>query len=453
MHDLVEKQRSFFNSNTTLDISFRREQLKKLLHILEANETLLYEAIHEDFRKSEFETYATELALVYHDLRKAIRFTRVWSSRKRVATNLVNFPAKSYIIPEPLGVSLVIGAWNYPYQLSLAPAVAAIAAGCTVVLKPSEIPVRTSAVMAKLINTNFDPDFFKVIEGGIPETTELLKQKFDKIFFTGSTKVGRIVYKAAAEHLTPVTLELGGKSPAIVTANCDLKMTVKRIIWAKFLNAGQTCIAPDYIMVAEAIEDRFLKLCVSEIEKRNYAVTNNNYVQIINNANLDRLASMIEPSKVYYGGKIDREARTIEPTILQNVSFSDRIMEDEIFGPILPVLKYSNLDEAIRTIKSLPKPLSCYVFSNSRSSKKKVMNQLSFGGGGVNEAVMHIANPNLPFGGVGPSGIGKYHGEAGFHEFSNYKGIIDKTTKFELNLKYSPLSRSKLWWIKRIFKF
>ncbi len=453
MKGLITAQHNFFKTGATKDISFRKNHLKKLRHVLKSNEKRICEAIYEDFAKSEFETIVTELELIYDAIGDSLSNLAGWSQKQPVSTNLLNFPAKSYMVPEPLGVALVIGAWNYPYQLSLAPAVAAIAAGCTVIIKPSEIPKRTSALMAELINKNFDPGFFRVVEGGVTETSELLKHKFDKIFFTGSTKVGKIVYKAAAEHLTPVTLELGGKSPAFVTRDCDLKMTVKRLVWAKYLNAGQTCIAPDYVLVDEKVEDRFLELCAREIGKRQYAIENHNYVQIINQANLSRLSQLVDPSKVYYGGEIDEQQRTISPTILRDVSFNDPIMADEIFGPLLPVISYSELSTAIDQVNSLPKPLSCYVFSNNSKMKRDVMERISFGGGAINEAVMHITNPELPFGGVGNSGVGKYHGEAGFREFSNYKGILSKTTKFELNLKYYPLSRSKLWWIRRFFKF
>lgn len=452
MKAIVEAQRIFFNSGQSRKISFRKNQLKKLRNLLKVNEKRLCEAIYDDFKKSEFETIATEIEIIHKEIRVALAYLKDWSKRQRVPTNLLNFPAKSYIVPEPLGVSLVIGAWNYPYQLSLAPAIAAIAAGCTVIVKPSEIPKRTSALMAELINNNFDPEFLKVVEGGVPETTELLKQKFDKIFFTGSIAVGKIVYKAAAEHLTPVTLELGGKSPAFVTRDCNLKMTVKRLVWAKFLNAGQTCIAPDYILVDEKIEDQFLVLCVKEIEKCKYAIENDNYVKIVNEGNLERLSSMIPPDKVYFGGKIDLAKRTISPTLLRNVTFDDKVMQEEIFGPLLPVISYNDLNSAIDKVKSLDRPLSCYVFSNNSKMKREVMEKISFGSGAMNEAVMQITNPNLPFGGVGSSGIGKYHGEEGFRTFSNYKGILSKPTWFELNFKYSPLTRSKLIWVRRFMR-
>ncbi|HLT51538.1 MAG TPA: aldehyde dehydrogenase [Arenibacter sp.] len=450
MQELVEAQKKFFNTNATKGIAFRIDQLKKLENLLRENEELLHQAIYEDFKKSSFENYTTEISLLYHDIKEAVKNVRKWSSKKRVATNLANLPAKSYIIPEPLGTSLIIGAWNYPYQLSLAPAIAAIAAGNTVILKPSELPINTSNAMAKLINENFDPGFFRVVEGGVAETTALLDQRFDKIFFTGSIAVGKIVYQAAAKNLVPVTLELGGKSPAIITENCDLKMTVKRLIWGKFLNAGQTCIAPDYVMVHTAIKDRFLEMAKNEIEASRFEVEEDNYVQIINEAHMHRLIDLIDVHKVFVGGKYNLEARIIEPTILKDVSFDDKIMKDEIFGPILPVINYGNLDTAIAQIKSMPKPLACYVFTKDKQVKQKILNEIPFGGGAINDTIMHIANSNLGFGGVGDSGIGSYHGEHGFRTFSHYKGILEKATWIEPELKYYPHTKTKLKWIKRL---
>lgn len=444
MKELLAKQRAFFLSHTTKDVDFRIQQLKKLRQLLLSNEVKLHEAIYQDFKKSSFDNYTAEVGLVLHDIDHAIKMVRKWARVRRVRTNLINFPARSYSIPEPLGVVLVIGAWNYPYQLSLAPVVAAMAAGNTVVLKPSELPAHTSKVMADIVNMNFDPDYFKVVEGGIPETTELLQQKWDKIFFTGSVPVGKIVYQAAAKNLVPVTLELGGKSPAIVTPGCDLKMAVRRLIWAKFLNSGQTCIAPDYILVHQSIAKEFLALAKSEIEQGHYAVENGNYVQIINDKAVERLAGLIDPQKVVEGGKVDRGQRYIAPTLLYPVDFDHVSMADEIFGPILPIIEYTELDKAIQQINARPKPLACYVFTKDSSIRKKVLREVSFGGGGVNEAVMHVSNPHLPFGGVGDSGIGSYHGETGFRTFSHFKSILDKPTWLEFNLKYYPQSEGKL---------
>ncbi|MAP53490.1 aldehyde dehydrogenase [Altibacter sp.] len=452
MEEIISRQRAFFNTHSTKELSFRLEQLEKLGHVLTTHEQQLNEAIFKDFKKSPIENYITELALLLKEIKDIKNNLHYWARKKRVATNLANFPAASYLYPEPLGVCLVIGAWNYPYQLSFAPVIAAIAAGNTVVLKPSELPSHTSSLMATLVKDHFDPAFFTVVEGGVEATTELLDQKFDKIFFTGSTKVGKIVYKAAAKNLTPVTLEMGGKSPAIIMKDAHLKMTVKRLIWAKFLNSGQTCIAPDYVMIEESIEEEFLKLAKEEILSAKYAFENDNYVQIINESNFDRLVGLLDPDKIYYGGKTDKDNRYIQPTLMFNVTFEDAVMQEEIFGPLLPVIVFDKLDHAIDKIRSLPKPLSCYIFTRNKQTERKLLKELSFGGGAINEALMHISNPHLPFGGVGNSGIGNYHGEAGFEAFSHYKSILKKPTWLELPLKYPPYSSSKFRWLKRLMK-
>ncbi|MBT7305119.1 MAG: aldehyde dehydrogenase [Bacteroidetes bacterium] len=452
MKELVAQQRQFFNSHTTKDISFRVKQLTSLEDVLNDNIELLDRAIYNDFKKSSFENYMTEIGIVLYDIKQAKKKLTRWSSKQRVKTNLGNFPAKSYIIPEPLGVTLIISSWNYPYQLSLAPMVAAIAAGNTIILKPSEISSQTSGVMASILNEAFDPNFLKVIQGGVQETTELLKQKFDKIFFTGSTTVGKIIYKAAAEHLTPVTLELGGKSPVIITKDANIKMAAKRIVWGKFLNAGQTCIAPDYLYVDAQISETLLKALTKEIEKARYSFENDNYVQIINERNFDRLAALLDPSKIYCGGHTDKAQRYIAPTLLHTISFDDKIMQEEIFGPILPVLTFTDLNQAVKNVQLLPKPLSCYVFTSSEQVKNKIIKEISFGGGAINDTIMHISNPNLPFGGVGSSGFGSYHGHAGFNCFSNFKSILDKPTWYESSLKYAPYTQKKLAIIKKLLK-
>lgn len=438
MKEIIENQRTFFNTLATRDLQYRRKQLKALHKALKDNEELLHEAIYKDFKKSEFDSYTTELALLYKDIREARKMIFKWARKERVSTGIINFPASSYIVPEPLGVCLVIGAWNYPYQLSFAPVIAAIAAGNTVVLKPSELPKHTSAVMAKIVKENFDPAFFTVVEGGVEETQELLSQQFDKIFFTGSTKVGKIVYKAAAENLTPVTLEMGGKSPTIITESSNLKTTVKRVVWGKFLNAGQTCIAPDYVLVHKSIEKKFIEHLKIEITTQDFSFDNANYVQIINDSNFERLKRMLIPEKIVFGGETDSNNRYVQPTIMTDVSLEDEVMQEEIFGPILPIITYETLDEAINIVNRFPKPLACYVFTQKNSEKSRIQNEISFGGGAINETVMHITNPNLPFGGVGPSGIGNYHGEAGFKAFTHYKSIMDKPTWFDPFVRYSP---------------
>lgn len=452
INELVQSQRAYFNTHITRNITFRINQLQKLAQILKDNEQELQQAIYSDFKKSFFENYISELALIQNEIKYTCKNLRKWSRKKYVKTNLLNFPAKSYVIPCPLGVVLIIAPWNYPYNLSLIPAISAIAAGNTVVLKPSEIPVHTSHIMARLINNNFDPQLFNVIEGGVGIATELLEQKYDKIFFTGSTQVGKIVFAAAAKNLTPVTLELGGKSPTIFTEGCNLKMAVKRMIWAKFLNAGQTCISADYALVPSSLKEDFLKIAVAEIEQTHYSIANNNYVQIINEENMHRLLGLLKASHIYYGGDFDLAKRHIEPTIVTDVRFDDIIMRDEIFGPILPVIVYDDLDKVITRINTLPKPLACYVFTKDKKIRDKVLYEVAFGGGAVNDSVVHFTNNNLPFGGIAESGLGSYHGEFGFNTFTHYKGIIDKPTWFELNLKYYPRTDNKLKWIKRLLR-
>ncbi len=450
IQETYTKQQDFFNSNKTKNVSFRIEQLKKFKKVLKENEDLFYQAIYEDFGKSEFETYLSELSLLYHEINNFIKNIKKWSKRKKVSTGFANFPAKSYIIPEPLGTTLVIGAWNYPYQLSLVPAITSLAAGNTVILKPSELPSKTSEIMAKIINDNFSNDYFCVIEGGVKETTELLEYRFDKIFFTGSIPVGGIIYQAAAKHLTPVTLELGGKSPTFVFADTDIKITAKRIVWAKFLNAGQTCVAPDYVLVDKSIEEKFLDALKNEIEKypTDSKYQNENYLKIINTNNFDRLSKLIDSDKICFGGNINRNERFISPTILKDISFEDEVMKDEIFGPILPVLSFTDLNEAIKMVKERPKPLACYIYSKNRKIIDKLLKEISFGGGAVNDSLMHLSNSKLPFGGVGLSGIGSYHGKSGFDTFSHNKSILDKPFWLEPNIKYAPYSKKKLKIIK-----
>ena len=448
MNSIPDIQRAYFNQNYTKPIEFRIQQLKKLRDLLKSNERLLYDAIYADFKKSGFDTYLTEFAVPDNELDIAISHLKRWAKIKRVRTDMVNFPGSSYIIPEPLGVCLVIGAWNYPINLSLTPLISAIAAGNAVVLKPSELTVHTSAALARIINDHFDPAFLTVVEGGIAETTALLENQFDKIFFTGSASVGKIVYQAAAKHLTPVTLELGGKSPAIIEKDANLHMAARRLVWAKFLYAGQTCVAPDYILVHQSVEKELLEKLKLEIQHSDFSLVNGNYVQIINEKNLDRLKGLVDQGKIFLGGQTDKEQRTMSPTILSNVLPTDRIMKEEIFGPVLPVISYDDLNSAINFIKSKSKPLSLYLFTHSDVIRKKILSEISFGGGAVNDAVMHFSNSRLPFGGVGNSGMGSYHGKAGFDCFSHFKSVYQKPNWFELNLKYYPHTKRKLKLIK-----
>src|SRR5450432_777735 len=438
METIIKKQKLYFNSNTSKALSFRIGELMKLKSLLKRYEQELTNALFLDFQKGSFNTFLTEFSGLYIDLDNTIQKVRRWAKVKRVGTNMLNFPGSSYIMPEPYGVCLIIGAWNYPINLTIAPVISALAAGNTIVLKPSELASHTSAILAKMINENFNPSLFVVVEGGIEETTELLEQKFDKIFFTGSVPVGRIVYQAAAKNLIPVTLELGGKSPLIVAPDANLKICVKRLVWGKFLNAGQTCIAPDYAIVHKSIELAFLEAMKAEITATQFSQANQNFAQVINEKNLDRLVALIKPKNIFIGGKFDRVNRYLEPTVLTGVGPDDPVMEEEIFGPILPVLTYDDIDSAIALIKSKPKPLALYLFSESSALRKKILNEISFGGGAVNEVLFHFANSELPFGGVGFSGMGSYHGEAGFRTFSHYKSIVQKPSWLEFPIRYYP---------------
>jgi len=450
MEQIVANQRRYFNSNTTKPLDFRIEQLEKLKTILKTNEQALEEAVNLDYGKSKFETSLTEMYLVFDEINSSLENLREWAKPKAVPGQGLTAGAECYIMPEPLGVSLVIGPWNYPYQLALAPLVAAISAGCTAILKPSELTPHSSGLIAKLLNENFAPEYLKVVEGGIPETTELLAQKFDTIFFTGSVPVGKIVYQAAAKNLTPVTLELGGKSPSIFMPDCDLDVSVRRLVWGKFLNGGQTCIAPDYALVHKDIAPQFLEKVAETIRASDYKTENGNFVKIVNERNTSRIAALIDPEKVFLGGGVDIEKRLIEPTVLTNVNWEDKVMQEEIFGPLLPVLTFENLDDAILEVKERPKPLALYLFSEDEAVKQKVLSEISFGGGCVNDAILHISNGSLPFGGVGDSGIGRYHGEEGFRAFSHYKSIVETPTATDPAIRYSPYTDEKIALIKSL---
>lgn len=446
---IFQSQKEFFNSQVTKDIAFRKENLSKLKHILKANEHLLFEAIYKDFRKSAFDTFVNELNLVYLEIDYFLKHLNRLSKPKKVKTGMVLLPGKSYIYKEPLGCAFIIGAWNYPYSLTLIPLVSAMAAGNTAMIKPSELPENTMHAMAGLINTNFPSDYLYVVEGGVPETTEMLKLPYDKIFFTGSPRVGRIVYEAAAKNLTPVTLELGGKSPAVVTASADLEIAAKRIVWGKFLNGGQTCVAPDYLLVEEPVKVRLMELLKQKLDAFNYEDGAEHYVSIINKRNFDRIVRWIDASKVYYGGAYNENTLYIQPTLLDSITWEDPVMQEEIFGPLLPVLSFTDFNGILCEIIKREKPLAAYLFTKNKEQKNKFLKTVSFGGGCINDTVMHLTGDSLPFGGVGNSGMGSYHGEFGFLAFSHQKAILEKSNWGETNFKYPPYSKEKLKWIKR----
>lgn len=440
MKELIAAQRKYFLEGHTRPISERKKNLRKLHDLLIRNESFLAEAIYKDFRKSELVTVENELSLPYGEINSAIRNLKRWSRSRWRLTNLSNFPARTRTIPVPFGVTLVIGPWNYPFMLSLIPMISALAAGNTVVLKPSDVTIHSSAAMATLINSSFPKELIHVVEGGVEETTELLKLKFDKIFFTGSTRVGRIIMRAAAEQLTPVTLELGGKNPVIVMPDCHLKRTAQRIAWGKLHNNGQACVSPDHLYVHESIREKLIR----EIGLQMDRITANDpkgsplLPRVVNEKNFDRVLGLIQPHKVVKGGSSDRSELYIEPTIMDGIGPDDPVMKEEIFGPLLPVLSFENLDELVESLKTKDAPLVLYIFTRNRHLALRIMREIASGGGMINDVVMHFINMNAPFGGVGASGMGSYHGKAGYNDFSHHKTMMIKPMWFELFLKYPP---------------
>jgi aldehyde dehydrogenase (NAD+) len=423
---LYQQQKEFFHSGKTRDIAFRIAALKTLKDVIHTHEKEILSALYADLHKEETDAYATEISGVYNEIKVAISNVRDWAEREKVSTPFYMLPAKSYIYKEPYGVTLIIAPWNYPFLLIMMPLIGAIAAGNTAIVKPSEVSVHTAAVLEKIINSTFPMEYIHVVSGAVPETQALLDLPVDYIFFTGSVPVGKVVMAAAAKHLTPVTLELGGKSPAIVHESANLKTSASRISWGKFQNAGQTCIAPDYVLVHESVKDAFIDEVIKVILKfyGEDASAHARYCRIINDRHFQRLRALMDPHKIVHGGKTNAGDRYIEPTLLYPVHWDDPIMQDEIFGPILPVIPYADLNETIRKINKRPKPLSLYMFVNDKVVRRRIIHEISFGGGAVNNTIIHIVNHLLPFGGVGSSGIGQYHGKYSFDTFSHKKSIL-----------------------------
>lgn len=450
----LDRQKEFFQTGATKDISFRIEQLKKLKQILIDNEQLLINEVHKDFQKSAFETYVTEIGLVITDINFAIKNIDSWTKQKSVSTSLVNFPSKNFILTEPYGSVLIISPWNYPILLALQPLVGALAAGNNAILKPSELTPNTSSTLEKLISENFDDTVLKVILGGVEESSALIKMNFDYIFFTGSTKVGKIIMREAAERLTPLTLELGGKSPCIVDSSANLEVSAKRIAWGKFVNAGQTCVAPDYLLVEKSAKPEFLEHLKTAINQLygDDPKESPDYPRIINDNHFQRLANLLTDGETVVGGTTDEETHYIAPTILNNIELSDPIMQDEIFGPILPVLEYESLDECIQIINARPRPLALYVFTSNQGFEDQIMNSVSFGGGAVNDTIAQLGNHHLSFGGVGASGFGSYHGKASFDCFSHKKSVMKKPFWPDLTIRYAPYDDVKLGLVKKVLK-
>lgn len=452
VNGLLEKQRIFFAAGKTMDVSFRIQALQTLRTMIKANEALLMDALKSDLNKNEFFSYMTEIGIVLGELSYTLKHISKWAKPRRVKTSLPLFGSKSFIYPEPYGSVLIIAPWNYPFQLIVAPLIGAIAAGNCAILKPSEFTPKTSAVIAKLIGETFPEEFIAVVQGGVETSGNLLKEKFDYIFFTGSVPVGRIIMKAAAEHLTPVTLELGGKSPCIVHEDANLKLAAKRIAWGKFINAGQTCVAPDYLMVHKNVKEEFLTLLKLSIQDLYANVHEKGYfTKIVSKQHFNRLLPFLTNGTVSIGGRYDEKTLIIEPTVLENILWEDEVMQEEIFGPILPVLEYESLSIALKQINEKPKPLALYLFSESKHVQESVLSKISFGGGCINDTVFHLSSPHLPFGGVGESGIGAYHGKGSFDVFSHKKSILKQTTRFDLPFRYQN-TKNGLKMLRQFFK-
>ena len=451
---LLEQQRAHFFSGRTLPVQARIQALDRLEQAILDHEEDLYQALQADLGKSRMEAFLCEISLTLSELRYVRRHVKGWSRRRPVLPSLAQFPGRCSVLAEPYGVVLILSPWNYPVLLTLEPLIGAIAAGNCAVVKPSAYSPNTSAVLAALIGEAFPPEHAAVVEGGRQENQCLLSQPFDYIFFTGSVAVGREVMTKAAAHLTPVTLELGGKSPCIVDETADLTVAARRIVFGKFLNCGQTCVAPDYVLVSRSVKEKFLSELVREIG-RMYGpdpLQNPGYGKIINQKHFTRLLSLLDREKVVVGGGCNPERLRIAPTVLDGVTPEDSIMQEEIFGPILPVLTVDSLDEAIAFVRARPRPLALYLFTSDRTAERRVFRELSFGGGCVNDTILHLASSRLPFGGVGNSGMGAYHGKRSFLTFSHEKGILKTSTRLDMPLRYPPYSPLKERWARRILK-
>jgi aldehyde dehydrogenase (NAD+) len=442
--NLIQDQRRFLASGQPRDIDFRLAQLAKLRDAIIANQDRIIAAVQADLGRPPFEAYF-EIATL-GEIKLAIKQLKTWVKPRKVSTSIDVFPASAWVQPEPLGVALIIGPWNYPFQLLLSPLVGAIAAGNCAILKPSEHAPHTAGVVADLIRSVFDSNYVAVVEGDAEISQQLLAEKFDHIFFTGGTEIGRIVMQAAAKNLTPVTLELGGKSPCIVDRTTRLDYAAKRIAWGKFINAGQTCIAPDYLLVDRTIKVEFMTHLLKAIQDLygDDPAVSPDFARIINQRQLTRLKSLLNSGKVVLGGDVNEADRYLSPTVLDEVTWTDLVMESEIFGPILPVLAYDQLDEAIDQINARPKPLALYVFSEDKAVQDRVLRSTSSGGVCINDTVMQVSLSSLPFGGVGDSGMGSYHGRASFDTFSHYRSVLKRSMKFELNWRYAPYTAARL---------
>ena len=437
---LLDKQREYYKSGVTVPVNFRIEQLKKLYAAIKKYENEILQALHTDLGKSDYESFMCEIGLVLSEITYMIRHTKKFAKRKTVFTPITNFHAHCFKQPVPYGNTLIMSPWNYPFLLTVDPLADAIAAGNTAVVKPSAYSPATSAIISKIISECFDAEYIAVITGGRAENAALLEQKFDFVFFTGSQAVGKEVLRHTAEHLTPAVLELGGKSPCIVDKSANIALAAKRIVFGKFLNCGQTCVAPDYILCESSVKDKFINEVASQIKIQygDNPLKNKDYGKIINQKHFERLCGLIDKNKVIIGGETDCGSNRIAPTVMDNVTENDAVMGEEIFGPIMPILTFDDFDKMVDNLKDKDKPLALYLFSSDKGQIKRITTELSYGGGCINDVVVHLSTSEMGFGGVGQSGMGSYHGKDGFNAFSHYKSIMDKKTWLDLPMRYQP---------------
>lgn len=440
MMEILQKQHAFFKSQQTKDITYRKEALKKLKKEIIAREAAICDAIYADFKKPRFESMAAETQFVLAEINYTIKNIKKWAKPEKVSSALLNFPSSDWLYKEPYGTVLIVAPWNYPFQLAIAPLIGAIAAGNTAVIKPSEITPNTSKIIVELITAIFSDEYVAVVEGGVEVSKNLLAQKWDYIFFTGSTNVGKIFYKSAAEHLTPITLELGGKNPAIVDQTANIKLAAKRIVWGKFLNAGQTCIATDYILVHKDVKGKLVAaLQQSILDSYGKDIeASKDYARTVSKNHFNNLTELLKGQEIIFGGQTNANDNYIAPTLVNEPSLDSTLMQGEIFGPILPIIAYTTEEDIEKHIMNYGKPLATYVFSTNRKFQQKIITKYSFGGGAINDTVIHITNKKLPFGGVGSSGIGAYHGKTSFDIFSHQKAIIKRANWLEAPLRYPP---------------
>ena len=452
---VFNKQKEFFYLGKTNDINFRIDNLRKLKEVIKVNEDKILEALNKDLGKSNFESYATEIGIVYDEINVHIKNIKKWARVERKKSSIIYYPSKSYVYKEPYGVTLIIGPFNYPFQLVIAPLIGAISAGNTAIIKPSESTKNISILLEEMINENFEEEYLKVVSPleGKEAVSYLLELPFDYIFFTGSVRVGKIVMEKAARNLTPITLELGGKSPCIVDNDAKLERAAKRIVWGKFLNAGQTCVAPDYLCVHKSVKEKLLKLIINEIHKQfgKEIKKSSDYPRIVNNNSLNRLSDYLKDGEIYYGGNFDNLELYMEPTILINVDINSAVMTEEIFGPILPIIEFDDIENIINFINKREKPLALYYFSESKKRIEYILRATTSGGVTINDTVIHVANGNLPFGGVGSSGIGNYHGKASFDTFTHKRSVMKRGTFVEFNIRFAPY-KEKINILKKVMK-